>query len=132
MPLTRIRRLTALTAVAVALFTLAACGSDNKKGGSASTSSTAALSGPSAQVEAVPDGGSWAFKPPTISVASGTRVTWVNKSNVPHNVVFDDPSVPDSELFSEGQTYSVAISKPGTYTYVCTIHPGMKGDVVAT
>jgi plastocyanin len=31
-----------------------------------------------------------------------------------------------------GQSYSVVFTEPGTYRYVCSIHPGMNGSVVVT
>ncbi|HEX2667565.1 MAG TPA: plastocyanin/azurin family copper-binding protein [Gammaproteobacteria bacterium] len=31
-----------------------------------------------------------------------------------------------------GDTYSYTFTKPGTYSYYCTLHPFMKGKVVVT
>ena len=31
-----------------------------------------------------------------------------------------------------GQTFKHAFTKAGTFSYVCTVHPGMKGTVVVT
>jgi plastocyanin len=58
-------------------------------------------------------------------------VTWVNKSDVPHNVVFTDASVKSSDLFDKGKSFSTAFLHAGAYPYICSIHPDMKGTVVA-
>ncbi|MGH8931868.1 MAG: cupredoxin domain-containing protein [Egibacteraceae bacterium] len=30
------------------------------------------------------------------------------------------------------QTYALRFTQPGTYRYVCLIHPGMQGDIIVT
>ena len=35
---------------------------------------------------------------------------------------------PDS--LAKGATFSFTFDKPGTYTYICSIHPTMKGTVI--
>ena len=70
------------------------------------------------------------FQPERIKVNVGQTVTWVNKDNVPHNVVNKrEGRQPKSELFNEGGKYSWTPTEPGRVEYVCTIHPGMEGTV---
>jgi plastocyanin len=38
----------------------------------------------------------------------------------------------NSGNLSHGQSYSVTLTKPGTYQYICTIHPNMKGTITVT
>jgi plastocyanin/glucose/arabinose dehydrogenase len=76
-----------------------------------------------------------AFVPQSITVATGTTVTWTNTDLIQHTVTWDDRSV-DSGLLSEGQTFSHTFDQPGTYGYFCIPHgspgAGMFGTVVVT
>jgi plastocyanin len=38
----------------------------------------------------------------------------------------------DSGVFDPGRSFTVRFDQPGTYTYVCTLHPGMGGTIVVT
>jgi plastocyanin len=70
----------------------------------------------------------FAFKPAGLSVNSGDTVKWTNKDAAPegHDVTGDGL---DSGLMKQGDTYSHTFTKPGTFSYICTIHPQMKGSV---
>lgn len=85
---------------------------------------------PANEVYIVSDSASGHFEPPTLSVAVGTTVLFTNKSQYPHNVIFADEKIDSSDLVGTDKTFSTKFSSPGTYTYVCTLHPGMKGTVV--
>ena len=73
----------------------------------------------------------FAFKPAAITVKRGTTVTWTNKDSVGHTVTPDEPSdaFASSELFVQGETYSVTFDAVGTYAYHCQPHPNMTGIV---
>lgn len=71
----------------------------------------------------------FAFTPPTITVSTGTQVKWVNHDDIPHNVVSDDKSFKSKALDTD-EEFTFTFSKPGTYTYFCSIHPKMTGKVV--
>ena len=73
------------------------------------------------------------FAPETVTVAAGTKLTWVNHDDVPHTIV--DSATP--KLFHSGaldtnDSYSFTFSKPGTYKYFCTLHPQMVGTIIVT
>ena len=72
------------------------------------------------------------FKPEKLTVEAGTTVTWrFEDQGIPHDVVADDKSF-KSEVQDSGQ-FQHTFDKPGTYKYVCTLHPGpMKGTIVVT
>lgn len=70
-----------------------------------------------------------AFTPSTITVAAGTTVIWTNKDPMDHNVT-SDPALFASPSMSTGTTYSFNFANAGTYNYICTIHPTMKGTVI--
>jgi len=68
-----------------------------------------------------------AFKPKEVTVKAGDTVTWTNQDSAKHSVDFESFKSP---LLGKGETYSHAFDKPGTYEYVCSIHPSMKGNVI--
>ncbi len=70
------------------------------------------------------------FSPRTIKVNRGTRVTWFVRQGI-HNVRGTHPRMGiKSPYLSKGRTYSKTFNRSATYTYVCTVHRGMKGKVV--
>lgn len=71
----------------------------------------------------------FSFTPPTLTVPVGTEVTWTNRDDIPHNVVNDDASI-KSKVLDTDEKFSFTFTKPGTYSYFCSIHPKMKGTVV--
>ncbi len=72
----------------------------------------------------------FAFEPRVLTVPSGTEVTWTN-TGVQHTVYSPD-KVFGSEILEKGQTYRFTFTKPGTYNYVCGLHPEMKATIVVT
>lgn len=70
------------------------------------------------------------FAPGALTVAAGTTVQWVNHDDIPHTVVSDDKSTFKSKALDTDDNYSYTFTKPGTYTYFCSIHPKMTGKVV--
>lgn len=71
----------------------------------------------------------FAYNPASITVQVGDTVTWTNQDAVPHTVTADDGSF-DQPLNASGGTATITFTKPGTFTYHCTIHPSMHGTVV--
>jgi len=71
------------------------------------------------------------YSPSTITVVIGVNntVQWVNNDTAPHTVTATDHSF-DSGNLNPGDTWIYTFTKPGTYTYVCTYHPWMKGTVI--
>lgn len=70
-----------------------------------------------------------AFEPDTVTVGVGQSVTWVNQDSVSHNAVADDGSW-KTDIFGADGSATVTFDTPGTYQYVCTLHPNMKGTVI--
>jgi hypothetical protein len=65
------------------------------------------------------------------SVPAGGTVTWVfDDGGIPHNVVAADDSF-ESETKDSGR-FTHTFDDVGTFPYVCTIHPNMKGTVQVT
>jgi plastocyanin len=70
----------------------------------------------------------FSFSPSSVSVAVGDTVTWTNTGDAPHNATADDGSF-RTQTLNKGQSASHTFTQPGTFSYVCTIHPNMHGSV---
>jgi plastocyanin len=68
------------------------------------------------------------FSPHSITITTGDKVTWDNKSNAAegHTVTGDGL---DSKTLKQGDSYTFTFNKAGTYKYKCSFHPYMKGTV---
>jgi amicyanin len=69
------------------------------------------------------------FAAATMTVPVGTTVTWTNRDDVPHNVVSTDNAF-KSPVLDTDQTFSHTFETPGTFTYYCSLHPRMTGQIV--
>jgi alcohol dehydrogenase (cytochrome c) len=65
------------------------------------------------------------------SVPAGSTVTWTNTGSQAHTATASDGSW-DSGNIAPGQTAQVTLDAPGTFTYTCTPHPWMLGQIVVT
>lgn len=71
----------------------------------------------------------FSFNPQTVTVPVGTAVRWSNHDDVPHNVVSEDRSFKSKTLDTD-EEFSHTFTRPGTYTYFCSIHPRMTATIV--
>ncbi|HVL65213.1 MAG TPA: plastocyanin/azurin family copper-binding protein [Actinomycetota bacterium] len=105
---------------------------------------TSAPAEPDGRTIAVVD---FAYEPAKLEVEPGTTVTWVNEDDILHTATSGKPraqGVPgvsegndarpdglfDGPLDEAGSRFSFVFAEPGTYSYYCAIHAGMKGEVV--
>ena len=86
---------------------------------------TAAASPPTAEVKI----DNFSFAPATLTVKAGTQITWTNGDDIPHTVVSDDQTF-KSKVLDTDEKFTFTASKPGTYSYFCSIHPKMTAKVV--
>jgi plastocyanin len=147
------RRLLALLLALVALAVVAAgCGGgDDDDGDSGNGGGNApAAEEPAAEEPAAPtaeDGGGGSggtgpgtqvsmkdikFNPGSVTIKAGGKVTWTNDDSVGHDVTADDFESGSPGGIDGGSTFSHTFKKAGTYNYVCSVHPGMKGSVKVT
>ena len=71
----------------------------------------------------------FSFSPGTITINQGDTVTWVNNGPTPHSATSSN-GVFDTGIFPKGQSRSHTFNEAGTFAYICTPHPFMKGTVV--
>ncbi|MEY9873257.1 plastocyanin [Streptacidiphilus sp. MAP12-33] len=75
----------------------------------------------------------FAFAPAAITVKAGTTVTWTNQDSDAHTVTSQNNAGPlNSQALNTGQSFSYTFTTPGTYHYLCTIHPFMTATVTVT
>jgi plastocyanin len=74
------------------------------------------------------------FSPKVLTIAVGTRVTWVNRSSQPHTVTqsgehpfFDSGSV---NAIDPHHRWSFVFHRKGRFSYSCLIHPFMQASIV--
>jgi plastocyanin len=69
------------------------------------------------------------FNPNSLTIKAGSTVTWVNKDEEPHTVV-SDAGLFRSGAVDTNESFAFKFDKPGTYHFVCSIHPQMVGTIV--
>ena len=88
---------------------------------------SAAIAGePSASVVVAKE---FMFSPATLTVAAGTTVTWSNRDEEPHTVV-SETGLFRSAALDTNESFSFRFDQPGTYRFVCSIHPQMTGTII--
>jgi plastocyanin len=71
------------------------------------------------------------FQPPRLTVRAGTKVTWVNRDDVPHTATSTaKPKRFDSGTLDTDQRFAHVFNKPGTYKYFCAVHPHMTATII--
>lgn len=97
--------------------------------------SLAKLSGTAPGMKPVPKTGTvvaiadFLFGPEKAEALVGQPVTWTNTDDSPHQVSVAGPAGKRSGVILKGQTESLTFNEPGTYAYVCGLHPNMKGTI---
>jgi len=71
----------------------------------------------------------FSFSPATITVPAGTTIRWTNRDDIPHTVVSED-KIFKSKVLDTDEQFTYTFTKPGTYSYFCSIHPKMTAKVV--
>ena len=104
-----------------------------------SMAGTMPMSAPAGGTPAVPVAGNavtiqnFAFSPASLTVKVGTTVTWTNQDSDAHTVTSQGSGGPlNSAPLNTGKSYSYTFTKPGVYSYLCTIHPFMVATVTVT
>jgi plastocyanin len=70
-----------------------------------------------------------AYAPDQLNVPVGTTVTWTNTDSISHTSTSDGSSW-NSGILAPGEHFEFAFQTAGTFSYHCTIHPGMVGAIV--
>jgi plastocyanin len=73
----------------------------------------------------------YSFHPGTLTVRKDSTVTWVNKDGDVHTIKSTDgPTAFNSPALDSGSQFAFTFHRAGTYHYVCSVHPYMRGVIV--
>jgi plastocyanin len=73
------------------------------------------------------------FMPTALTIEQGQTVTWTNQDVAAHNVVVTSgPASFSSPMIAQGKSWSHTFSVTGPYSYICSVHPGMKATINVT
>ena len=119
-----------LALAAIALVALAACGGGYSAPTptSPSTGGTTTQGTPVSIVSGASTKTTTAYAPSPVVISAGGSVTWTNNDNTSHTSSGDDGSW-NSGNIAPGAQFSRTFANKGSYTYHCSIHPGMVGTV---
>ncbi|HEV7808190.1 MAG TPA: plastocyanin/azurin family copper-binding protein [Solirubrobacteraceae bacterium] len=108
------------------------CGDDGAGATTTASVRVARPGGPAVKAATI-DVASFKYRPQSVTLAAGGRVTWVNRDTAPHtaqNTGEDGPAQFDTGRLTRGRHRSITFSKPGTYTYYCVYHRFMEANVI--
>lgn len=71
----------------------------------------------------------FAFSPATLTVKTGSTVTWTNLDSAPHTVTSDSGAFGSGQL-ANGGSFSYTFNTAGTFDYHCSNHPSMKAKII--
>jgi amicyanin len=71
------------------------------------------------------------FTPASLTVKVGTSVVWTNHDAIAHTVNFTADGI-NSTVLNQNDQFTHTFTTPGTYDYICSIHPFMHGSVTVT
>ena len=113
---TRPKLLAAALLIVLGAFALLSSGESEATGATATSSAarTVSIKG-------------FAFKPATLKVDRGSRVTFANSSNATHTAT---GASFDTKRIAPGEATTIRFNKSGTFAYHCKIHSFMKGKVI--
>jgi len=73
----------------------------------------------------------FAFSPTPLTVAQGTTVTWENRDDIPHAIYCPALNL-HSHALDTNETFGYRFDQVGTFDYICSIHPHMRGRIVVS
>ena len=108
-----------LLAVALALAG-SACGSSSPSAPTTSADVTISMLG---------DRGSQSYSPNPATMRVGQTVAWKNTDSTAHDATQDAGRFTTTTVNAGATSAPLTMSTAGTFTYHCTIHPGMVGTI---
>lgn len=72
----------------------------------------------------------FSFTPATLTVPVGATVTWVNRDDIPHNIVSSEQGKFKSKPLDTDDKFSFTFASAGAYQYFCGLHPKMVGKII--
>lgn len=109
---------------AALLFICAACGSNpnNPSPGGGGNGTPVSIVGGASNLTTT------AYAPNPVTVSVGGSVTWKNNDNTAHTSTANNGAWSSGSI-APGASFTATFPTQGTFTYHCTIHPGMTATV---
>lgn len=114
-----------VTLVVATVAVVLLVGSDDAGGAGGGTSAPAVTSASSQRID-IRD---FKFDPETDEIAVGSKLTFVNDDTAPHTATSSASKTFDTGTLRKGEEKTITVTTPGTYEYVCEIHPFMSGTL---
>ena len=70
-----------------------------------------------------------AFQPAELTVMRGDTVVWISRDIVPHTATASGERGWDTGTLSQGESGRVVLRDAGSVTYLCRLHPTMRGTL---
>jgi plastocyanin len=124
-------RVRVTTLAALVAFTALSLGCGSSSGSPTSPSTGGSGGGSSTSISIVRGAATLsttAYSPNPDTIAAGDTIVWTNNDTEAHTSTGDNGAW-NSGVIAPGATYSRTFSTAGTFTYHCTIHPGMVGTI---
>lgn len=118
------RQVFILAAMALSIAALAGCGGGTS-GTASAPASAAAHSGAAITIS------DFKFAPRTLAVRHGAPIRITNSGGMAHTLTADKGGSFDSGTVAPGGSATIRVAQAGRFPYHCTIHPFMKGQLVA-
>lgn len=120
----------------VAALLVAGCGGGDSGAAATSTrrphptTTTAQPAGDPKPADATVEVNNMKFAPAELTIKAGDTVTWHFKDKAPHTVqgIGDKAMGLNSPIIDKGD-WSYTFTVPGTYRYLCSLHPEMRGTI---
>jgi plastocyanin len=118
------RQLLSFALMALSVAALAGCGD----GASGTASAPAAGASNSDSSVTISD---FKFTPRTVTVKQGAPIRITNRGGMAHTLTADKGHSFDSGTVAAGGSATIRVAQTGRFSYHCSIHPFMKGQLVS-
>jgi plastocyanin len=119
--MSRFRFTVGLAALAAVAGLAAGCGSSSPSAPTVAADVTITMVG---------DRGNQSYSPNPTTMRVGQTVAWKNGDSTAHDATQDASRFGTGTISAGATSTPLAMSTAGTFTYHCTIHPGMVGTLV--
>jgi plastocyanin len=69
------------------------------------------------------------FSPTPLTIPLGATVTWMNEDDIPHSIYCQSLNLRSHSMDTK-ESFAHRFDQPGTFDYVCGIHPHMRGRLI--
>jgi plastocyanin len=118
------RQMSSFALMALSVAALAGCGGS----ASGTASAPAAAASHSGSTITISD---FKFAPRTLTVRHGSPIRITNSGGMAHTLTADKGHSFDTGTVAPGGSATIRVAQAGRFSYHCSIHPFMKGQIVA-